>query len=485
MRKTFIMLIAAAALTACSAEPVGRSGAPIEPVTLNSVWGQDAAGVGGDLLVALIDQTVKGPVIVTGADRPAVDDDPSDDELSAVRAVQAGEADLTVARSGAVQQLGARSLAPLAAPLVVTNPEQAAAIAADPDINKTVTADLAKMGLTSLALVPGGLRHPFAYGNRPLLAAADYAGQTLNVRRDAGAEAILEALGATPDHSVNTERTTKSQNGQSRGIEVSVQQVQAVDMPAVQAPNVTLYDKFDLVLINTRTWKGLSSPQQRDLREKVSLAVKHATSARLTESQGQSAWCNQVGARSVLASAKDLATLRNALQPLTDAIAAEGANQSVIDQMRALHEGTADPVPRACEGPAPAEPRSAYVVKAAGDQGVWNGTWRLSLTQEELEARGVSTRDALMNAGVWQFTMTDGYADGVQPDGRPCNAEYAINGNEFSIDWGVRGVDDCGGLMRGTWRIDGDRLALMTKKEMEYDVLLDQAMFDGGLVRVE
>jgi TRAP-type C4-dicarboxylate transport system substrate-binding protein len=485
MRTSIIAAVAAVAVTsACSGTPVSRSGAPTDPVVLTSVWGQNAGGVGGDVLASLIHATSEGPVSVAEGDKTA-DAEPSNNELGAVKALMAGDADVTVVRTGAVQQLGAASLAALEAPLVVTNNDQAAAIAADASIRDTVLADLGGMGLVGLALVPGGLRHPFAYGADPLLRAADYDDQVINIRRDSGVVAMLDALGARADYTADNERAGLVEDGTLRGIEVSVQQYVAVDRPAVQTANVTLYAKFDIVLVRKGAWDGLSSSQQQTLHDSIVDAVRDATASRPDEADGQAAWCQEVGAATVLATAGQLASLHARLDPLTDRIAQDPATERVVERMRELHQGTVDPTPEACQGPAASDPRSAYLVQPAGDQRAFDGTWRVASTAEQLIERGVSPQDAQQNAGVWEFRFDYGYAEGVAPDGRPCNWDYAINGHEFSVDWGVNGLDACNGLMRGTWRIEGDRLYLSVEREMEYDVLLDQAMFDQGMVRVE
>jgi TRAP-type C4-dicarboxylate transport system substrate-binding protein len=485
MRTSIIAVMAAVAVTsACSGTPVSRSGAPTDPVVLRSTWGQNAGGVGGDVLASLIHATTDGPVSVAEGD-PTADVEPSNNELEAIKALMAGDADLTVVRTGAVQQLGAASLAALEAPLVVTNNDQAAAIAADASIQEAVLADLDGMGLVGVALVPGGLRHPFAYGADPLLRAADYQDQVVNIRRDSGVVSMLDALGARADYTADDERTGLVEDGTLRGIEVSVQQYQAVNRPAVQTANVTLYAKFDIVLVRKGAWDGLSSTQQQTLHDSVVEAVRDAMATRPDEADGQAAWCQEVGAATVLATPGQLASLHARLDPVTALLAQDPRTERVLQRMRQLHEGTVDPTPAACQGPAPSDPRSAYLVQPAGDQTVFDGTWRVASTEEQLIERGVSPQAAQDNAGVWEFRFENGYADGIAPDGRPCNWEYAVNGHEFSVDWGVNGVDTCNGLMRGTWRIEDDRLYLLVEREMEYDVLLDQAVFDQGMVRVE
>ena len=103
---------------------------------------------------------------------------------------------------------------------------------------------------------------------------------------------------------------------------------------AVQTANVTLYGKYDVVLLRRATWEGLSSAQREALRDSVSGAVSDAMSNRPTELQGQASWCLTTGAATVLASAPDLASLHARLDPVTEALSEDPANADVIERMR-------------------------------------------------------------------------------------------------------------------------------------------------------
>lgn len=470
------------AIAGCGGQPLSRSGTSIEPVTLTAAWGQGPSGIGGDVLGELIDGTDDASVRVEQGGAPRVSD--TTEERHGVEEVRAGRADVTVVRAGLLQLLGADSLAPLGVPFVVTNNDQAAAIAADDELSEQLMDDLGALGLVGLGLVPGGLRHPFAFGDEPLLTPEDYAGTTINVREDAGVAAILEHLGARADHSVDSERHLAA-GKRLRGIEVSMQQVGAVVLPAVQTANVSLYEKFDVGVVRRETWDGLTEAQQQDLRASFRSAARTAVDARVSEGEGQSAWCETPFASSVLATAAQVTALRRALDPIEAELVRDPAAARAIDRMRELGEGTNDPVAIPCAGTAPAESANAYYVEPRGDQGVLDGVWRLEVDEEALLDAGIGTADAYANAGVWEFRIEDGYADGVQPDGRECNGEFAIDGREVSFDFGVRGVESCGGLMRGTYELRGDRLFFDWQKELEYDLLLDRAMFAPGLVRIE
>ncbi len=72
-------------------------------------------------------------------------------------------------------------------------------------------------------------------------------------------------------------------------MEVSVQQIGAVVMPAVQSPNVTLYEKFDVGVMRKEIWDGLSDAQRGDLLDSFLDAARAAAETRVTEEEGQEA----------------------------------------------------------------------------------------------------------------------------------------------------------------------------------------------------
>ncbi len=188
---------------------------------------------------------------------------------------------------------------------------------------------------------------------------------------------------------------------------------------------------------------------------------------------------------SVLATDAEIASLHSALDPITDRLAEDPDSANALERMRELGAGTVNPSPSACDVEDQPDASAAYYVTPRGDQSVLNGLWRIEVDEQDLLDAGISRQDAYVNAGVWEFRIKDGYADGVQPDGRPCNGQFAIDGKEISFDFGVRGVEDCGGLMRGTYELRGDRLFFDWEMEFEYDLLLDQAWFAPGMVRIE
>ena len=156
-----------------------------------------------------------------------------------------------------------------------------------------------------------------------------------------------------------------------------------------------------------------------------------------------------------------------------------------LDRMRELHAGTVDPSPSACDMEEEPNASAAYYVTPRGDQSVLDGLWRLEVDEQDLIDGGISAQDAYDKRGVWEFRIKDGYADGVQPDGRPCNGQFAVDGKQVSFDCGRQGHRGLRWPDARDVRDRGDRLFFDWEMELEYDVLFDQLIFAPGMVRIE
>jgi C4-dicarboxylate-binding protein DctP len=484
-----ITLVAVASLVgaACGSPPT-RAGQAVDPVTLTSESG-GGGGVGPDVLAQLVTDTKADPVRVA---EPKLETLGNDYEGDIIEAVQNGTIDVAVVRSGRLAAAGATSLGLLQTPFLVTSNEQADAIAADP-VADDLMAGLDDIGLTGIALVPGGLRHPFGY-SRALYGPDDYIGAAINTVYGSGVEPILAALGATADYSVDTERSDKAATGELRGIEVQLQQQAAADRPAVVTSNVSFYEKFDVVIVHTATWDGLTSAQQDALREAAVVAAREAIAARDTEADGIDRWCNTPGAASVVADAEQLAALHTALQPVVDAAKSVPGAADIADRMAALGSDSAPPAGTTCGSLAAdgnvasgqsADAANEYEVTRSGPQDVLDGVWRMVADKQQLLDAGVSAQDAGANAGVWTLTIVDHIADVEQPNGGPnCTWDFAFDGDRVSLDLGAQGNDACYGQAIGSYHLDGDVVTFDWELERDYDVTLDQAMFGQGMQKI-
>ena len=482
-----LVTAAALALGACSSPPT-RAGQAVDPVTLTSETGGGAGGVGGDVLAQLVDITSTEPVQVAEPKGATYSDDYEGD---IIEALQAGTFDLAVVRTDRLAMAGADSLAVLQTPLLVTSDAQAAAVAADP-VADDLMAGLDDIGLTGIALVPGGLRHPFGY-KTALYGPDDYAGATFNTRYGTGVDAIFGALGASTEHSSDQERIDKAQSGEIRGIDSSFQQLLAVDRPAVVTSNVTLYEKFDVVVVRSDTWNGLTEAQQNALRDSAVTAGQQALAARDTEATGLERWCGLSGAASVVATDAQIAAFHTAWQPVIDAAMSVPGAADLAERVAALGDAASVPTGTTCGSldadsniptDTPAAGESEFEVTRNGPQDVLDGVWRMVADRQALLDAGVSSQEAGANAGVWTLTIVDHIAEVDQPMGDNCTWDFAFDGDRVSLDYGAQGNDACYGKVIGTYRLDGDVATFDWEKERDYDVALDNAIFAAGMTKI-
>jgi TRAP-type C4-dicarboxylate transport system substrate-binding protein len=474
IRTALVYTSVIAALVAGCGNPTTRTGATAQPVTLRPATG-GGPGVGNDVMDALALATKDGSVHV--ADPPDADQmTPGADRT--LELLTTGAADIGVIRSGALVAAGAGSLKGLQAPFIVVNNEQAAALAADP-IAETAMADLSRVHLVGLALVPGGLRHPFGYGNKPLLGASDYRSVTIAVPmvQDAGVEAMMAALGATVDHSIGEERTAKVKDGRLRGIDVSLHQYGAVDLPAVVTTNVTFYTKFDVIVVREALWQSLTATQQAELKSAAAAVRVSAPAARGSEQSVFADWCQEPGAGAARANDTELQSLHRALDPITTALESDPVAKIVIDRMRALHAGTTDePTDLTC---APHQPSATTWrnLKPVGDQTVLDGTWRFTPTEAELIKAGLSESDARDNAIVWEMTLKNGNGTAtVGGGGHTCHWIFTFAGTKVLFDH-TQG-NSCGGMAAGTYERTGDVATFhWAEADDAYSLSLNQGIF--------
>ena len=344
---------------------------------------------------------------------------------------------------------------------MVTNNDQAAAIAADAELSEQVLSGLDDIGLVGLGLVPGGLRHPFGFGTEALLGADDYRDQVINVREDAGVQAMLKET-RRPSRPLGQQRAGQCGRQAAARDGGGGPADRCRRSPGVQSPNVTLYEKFDVGVVRKEIWDGLSDAQRHDLLDLPRRRPRRCRDA-YHRGGGTGGLVHDTLRRKRPATDAEIASLHKTLDPITDRLAEDPDFANALDRMRELGAGTVDPSPSACDVQEQPDASAAYYV-----------------TRRRCQQHGRPPQ-----CGVWEFRIEDGYADGVQPDGRPCNGQFAVDGAQISFDFGVRGIEDCGGLMRGTYEIRGDRLFFDWEKELEYDLLLDQAMFAPGMVRIK
>src|SRR4051794_3610410 len=120
----------------------------------------------------------------------------TDFEAATIRDVQHGRADLAFAGTRAWDEFGVRRMSALMAPLLVDSyPLQQRVLGGE--LGREMLAELRPIGLVGIGILPGGMRHPFAFTKR-LGGPADYRGLEIGTQQSRVADATMRSLGADP-----------------------------------------------------------------------------------------------------------------------------------------------------------------------------------------------------------------------------------------------------------------------------------------------
>lgn len=474
-------LCVALVASACAGPP-GRSGRNADPVLLRTMYGNGPGGIGADVLEEMVRGSAGSSVVLGAPARLPSATESEDEEGGTLGVLRTGKTDLSVIRADRLAGAGVVSLTPLQLPLLIEAPEHAARVVSDP-VAAALMADLDRIGLVGLALVPGGARHPFTHGAEAFETPTDYRGEVVNTRVGPGVDAIATALGATTDHSVGAVRTRKVETREVAGIETSFQQPGAVTLPAVAVSNLTLYTKFDVVVMRRSAHAALSAEQQRRLEAVVRDGIRAGVARRDTEARGLERWCSSPSAASVQLTPAELEAFGAALAPVVTAARRHAEVARLVDRIVALRGTEPPPVGATCDNLHLAA-TDMYSLAPEGPQTMLDGTWRVDVDIAVLRAAGVSDADAVSNAGVWTFVVDRGQVAVDQPHGADCTAMFVTATDRVTLRFGVDGNTECWGLMAGTFSRRGDVVSFTWLAERFYDVSLDRAFFAGGMHRV-
>jgi TRAP-type transport system periplasmic protein len=312
--------------------------------------------------------------------------------------VQAGKVQLAKVNARAYDTAGVTSFQALVAPFLIDNHTLEQRVL-ESDLMGEMLAGTNKLGLVGLAVLPAQLRKPLGV-SRPLVTVKDYQGARIGVREGEIAKATFTALGATPVHTI----PGRPLNGLD-GIELNFGTIKGNEQQAkAVTSNVTFWPRPMTLVINRKAFESLTPSQQEALQQAGSAVL----SRQLDFSQGLSAedagvLCRR-GLRFMQASARDLAALRRAVQPVYDKLEANAETRSSLQRILAMKHQT-----RAAS--TPDNPRCSPSSAAAGgaDQKATalDGVYRTSFTREELAKSPLLTDPGEINDQNWgDLTLT-------------------------------------------------------------------------------
>jgi TRAP-type C4-dicarboxylate transport system substrate-binding protein len=276
-------------------------------------------------------------------------------EDALTKAVLAGDVDIAWVTVRSLSSIGVKGIDALEAPLLVQTHDQQRSVALGVP-GELITDSLRATGVAGLALLPGPTQYPISSG-APLVAAADWAGKTVQVSSQNSAEAAtVAALGGTAADGTGTVADV---------VGGSVQATTAT--PADLAPggatatgpfltsNVALWPRMSIVLIN-RDVKGQLTNRQNGFVDGAVVRAQDIAMAAPDVATDVAAAC-KAGTKFAIATVDQITALTEAVQPVYTALQADKADAKLLEAIQDVvkrHAGTgAFSVAKACRWVAP------------------------------------------------------------------------------------------------------------------------------------
>jgi TRAP-type C4-dicarboxylate transport system substrate-binding protein len=273
-----------------------------------------------------------------------VTDDP-DPEGDVIRQVRDGRLDLGWVGTRAWDGQGLVGFSALQAPFLISDHGVLNAVMTS-DLPDRMLTELDTIGLVGLGLYPDQLRHPFGF-RTPFLTLADFSGASLRVPDSQVSDAVIRALGATPEHLNGSAFAEALDKGTVAGAESSVGNVvngNAGILPtgAFMTMNLTFYPKVQTLFAAADRHSSLSTSSQSILKAAADETLIYLLGKDL-EAADVKAFC-ELGGRLVNASPRDLEEIEHAAEPVTRTLEADGTAAGYIARIRDL-KSSSSPAP--------------------------------------------------------------------------------------------------------------------------------------------
>ena len=407
-----LAVTATVAGTACSVDgdggddKAGGGGPPVH-LRLANTGGEIAQTPAVEYFVERVDELSGGNVRIEVVNQWA--EFASDAEQQVVNDVAAGEVDLGWVGSRVFDTLGVKSFRALTAPMLIDSYALENAVT-ESGITDDMMKGLDELEAHGLAVLADALRRPMGV-DAPILAPADWKGTSFGTLKSDGQVEAIGALGGDPVEIFGPHRRDALDDGTLQGFEFGLRQYtdpQWSSRAPYVAVNVHLWPQMDVVLANPGRLDELTPKQRGWLEDAAGDAAR-----RSAELANRDAWALDVacqgGARFAEASEEDLASLREAFEPVYANLRRDSRTKAFIERIQALKQSTrAEPglaLPSECTGTAPDRP-AVGAAKAPSDL---NGTYRWVLTQKDADKVGDPETDY---PHVNTITLKDGHLEG-------------------------------------------------------------------------
>lgn len=431
MRMITLMLVLAAAMAGCaSGDKAGGGGGQ---VTLRIGTDDTLGRPSADAIVEFARQAKAlsgGRIRIEPVWQAGGSSAPSWDQRVA-RLVENDRLDMGMIPARAWDTEGVTSLRALHAPFLVDSDRLAAQIA-ESDLAGEMLGGLKRAGVVGLALVPEDLRHPFAFG-RPFVSLDDFAGRTVRTARSDVAYSLIRRLGAKPDDLAGHAFLRGVRDASVAGAESAYALASTLpDAHPIATGNVTLFPKADTLVVNTKSWSGLTHEQRATLRTAARRTVEQVVKTQPSEAEAAKRFCDR-GGEVVLAKPADVSAMVAAVRPVYTELERDPATKGQIDRIEALKQQTpAGAAPAACKGRV-----GSGTIPASGDAHALDGVWRANPTYREGRKAGLSPEVAASEMGVETIRMDGGRYDWrwrSRHGAQRCPGRYAITGTRVVFD---------------------------------------------------
>ncbi len=334
------------------------------------------------------------------------DNGATDSEVKLIEAIASGDVDGGWPSTRAFANAGIHGLEAVEAPLTITSYAANKALVSGP-VAQELLAQLKGTGIAGLGLAVGPLRRPFA-AQAPLLGSDDWQGVSFRSFNSPVQSDAIEALGATP-FTAGENWVDAVSAGTLRGIEFDIAQYLANGesslTPYVTA-NVVLWPKVFVLALSQKRYDALTDQQRTWVQQAAAAATQASVDATYDESSVAQSLCG-LGVRFIDASPAQLTSLRNAVEPVIDKLAADPVSGPILAGIQAVaaqYPQVEEPdVPASCRDIASNVPSPSI---PATESSLPNGTYRMQVTQADAKRLGVPMEYG--PTGTWTLTVEAG-----------------------------------------------------------------------------
>ena len=379
-------------------------------------------------------------------------------ELRVVAMVRRRDVDLALVPARAWAESGVASVDALVAPFVINSDAVVRRVVAGP-LTAPMLAGLRAAGVVGLAMVPGGLRHPFSFG-RPMLTRSDYVGAAIRAPYSTIVYASLRALGARPVDVSGLEFAQAAARGRIAAAESGYELARTLPQLATATGNVTPFARIDVLASAAGVFSNLSARDRAVLRRAAVETTRYAIRTGRADQLLAKDYC-AAGGGVASASEDEVRALATATAPITTSLERDPRTRRAIGLIRAWGSalGSAvEPVPTcrvAVSAGKTVRPHGSTDITAL------DGVYRIAWSERQMVQAGVSPSYAHDSYGIQTWTLRHGrYVWHTQNGQHPpdCRGPYTITGRSVSVDFDVPG--GCQGVLHATWTLTDGLLRL-------------------------